>query len=161
LSKDDILKEIESKVVTNMENHYSCAMASFKALQDQFGLGDISTTKAAAFLPGIASKGETCGALLAGLMAIGMTCAPDDLGDREERGKVQEETAIVLCDKFEKEYDSLMCRDIHKKCFGRSFDMRDPKGREQFLATGANIGCQAVAGKAVRIAAEIILENRK
>jgi C_GCAxxG_C_C family probable redox protein len=161
LSKEDIFNELEKNVVTNMENHYSCAMATLKALQDQFGLGDISTTRAAAFLPGVASRGETCGAVLGGLMSLGIIFTPDDLSNREERGKAQEETAIQLCDRFEGEFNTLMCRNIHKKLFGRSFNMRDPGDREQFLATGANIGCRAVAVKAARIVAEIILENKR
>ena len=43
------------------------------SLQEEFGLGDIQSFKAATVLTGgVVRRGETCGALLGALMALGL-----------------------------------------------------------------------------------------
>jgi C_GCAxxG_C_C family probable redox protein len=162
LSKNDILNEVEKNVQEYMENkHYSCAMASLTVLQEQFGIDDHTTIKATSFLPGIASRGETCGAVLGSLMAIGMLCATDDMDNMEERRKIQDKTADKFCEWFVNEFNGLTCRDVQTKLCGRSFNMRDEKEREKFRESAAGTGCRSATAKAARIAAEIIMENKK
>ena len=67
-----------------------------------------------------------------------------------------------LYDKFIEEYGSPICKDIHKKLFGRAYKLLDPTEYKEFEAAGAHVDkCPAVSGNAAKWAAEIILDIRK
>jgi hypothetical protein len=79
-SKEEILKELDEKVVKYMPKYRSCALASFAALNDQFNLkADPATLRALMpFTGGIAGKGETCGAVSGAILALGFFFGPGD-----------------------------------------------------------------------------------
>ena len=158
--KEDILNQLEQKGANYLDMCHSCAQSTFLALQEQFGLGGgAAIVKSAAFLPGIAGRGETCGVVTGGLMALGIIFAPEKLEDWEGRREIREETGRVFCQRLEKEFGSLMCRDVQTLLFGRSFNLADPTDRAEFLKAGAWDKCPIPVRKAVRIAGEIIMEK--
>jgi hypothetical protein len=70
--------------------------------------------------------------------------------------------AAALHDKFIKKYGSVICAGIQKKIYGRSFNLRDEKQKEQFRAAGAHTDkdkCCAVVGDGARWATEVILDE--
>jgi hypothetical protein len=79
-------------------------------------------------------------------------------------GKPGERLAVLtrkLGEKFEAEYNSLLCDDIEKKIFGRSFDKRNPAEREKKEEMGGHKDkCPSVVGKASRWIAELILDEQ-
>ena len=144
--------------------YHGCAQCTLKALQQHLGLGDELTFKAASALAaGVARMGETCGAALGGIMAIGLAFGREKLEvttDSPPYARAQD-CAGRFAERFIEELGSLRCREIQKSLFGRSFDMRQPEDREQFLAAGGHEKCPQVAGRAARLAAEIILEEKE
>jgi hypothetical protein len=52
-----------------------------------------------------------------------------------------------------------MCHDIQKVKFGRSFDLNDPDELRAFQEADATRHCSAVVRSAVRLAAEILLDD--
>jgi hypothetical protein len=64
-----------------------------------------------------------------------------------------------FCRAFEQEFGSTMCHDIQKVKFGRCFDLSDPDELRAFQEAGATRHCSAVVRSAVRIAAEILLDD--
>ena len=64
------LQRLEQKVKEYLRISGNCAQTSFLALQEQFGLEDGSILKALTVFPGIALRGETCGAVVGCLMAL-------------------------------------------------------------------------------------------
>ena len=67
-----------------------------------------------------------------------------------------------LYDKFVEEYGSIVCKDVHLKLFGRTFDLMDTKDYAEFEDMGAHVDkCPVVSGKTARWAAEIILDLKK
>ena len=68
----------------------------------------------------------------------------------------------ALHDKFMEKYGTAICSGIHKKIYGRSFDLRDDEQKQQFRDAGAHEredGCCAVVGDGARWATEMILEE--
>src|SRR4030065_1873908 len=59
----------------------NCAQSSFAVLQEEFSLEGGPILKALTPFPGIALRGETCGAVVGSLMAIGFVYGRDDLDD--------------------------------------------------------------------------------
>lgn len=68
--------------------------------------------------------------------------------------------AKALMEKFNREYGSHICKAIHEKIFGRTFDLRDELEREAFEKSGAHVDkCTTVVGTAAAWATELILEE--
>jgi C_GCAxxG_C_C family probable redox protein len=141
----------------------SCPQCVFSAIMETLDIGSPETVKACDALAGgtaLSTKG-TCGALVGGLMAIscivGRSYEKFSKGDRRRRVFYYSKK---LYDKFEEKYGSPVCRDVHKKLFGRSYYLLDPKEYEEFEKAGAHVDkCPSVSGDVARWAAEIILDH--
>jgi len=132
-----------------------------RALEEHLNLRDGSAVKAATPLAaGIAMMGETCGALLGALMAIGLATAGDRLDD-EAAFMLSMVSGYRFYRRFEREFGSAVCRDIQKARLGRSFNFADPEEYEAFQKAGAYEECPKVAARAARMAGEFILELRE
>jgi C_GCAxxG_C_C family probable redox protein len=144
--------------------YHGCSQCTLKALQEHLGLGDDLTYKSASALAGgVARTGETCGAVLGAVMAIGLAFGRDKLEVSTESPSYTkaQDCAGRFVQSFIEETGSMRCKDIQESIFGRSFDMTTLEGREQFLAAGGHEKCPQVPEKAARLAAEIILEERQ
>ena len=147
--------ELDEKVRKYLLLSGNCAQTSFVTLQKQFELDGDLVLKALTAFPGIALRGETCGAVTGGLMALGLIFGREELDD--ERGfQTALSSARTFCQRFEKEFGSTMCGDIQESEFGRRYDLTDPEQIVEWQAAGPLGKCAVVVGKAVRIVAEII-----
>lgn len=158
-SKEEIYDELDRKAIENLTLCGNCAQTTFLTLQEQFDLEDGAILKALTPFPGIALRGETCGAVTGSLMALGLIHGRDkeDLSDWQAYLKSLP-PARRFCRRFEEELGSTMCGDIVEAEFGRRFDLADPVEAMQWMNCGALDRCGAVIGKGVRIAADIILK---
>ncbi|MGD9327662.1 MAG: C-GCAxxG-C-C family protein, partial [Cyclobacteriaceae bacterium] len=108
-------------------------------------------------IPGIAERGETCGAVSGALLALGLVFGKNNITDWEGyRDSLK--PANEFCDRFEKELGSLRCRNIVDSEFGMKLDLRKEDDLQKFQEAGATHTCSRVVRTAVRIAADIILE---
>jgi len=165
-SKDEIINRVKKKAGDYEELSINCAQGTLQALQEEFKLGSESVLKAAYWMPGLVSRRETCGALIGGLMALGLAFGRDKLYDTscQTLGGIEEywenkKRAWRFCEEFKKEFGSTLCGDIRPKIMGRDYDSMDAVQRQQFLADGGAKKCRVPAEKAAQIAAEIILEE--
>ncbi|MEE9198254.1 MAG: C-GCAxxG-C-C family (seleno)protein [Dehalococcoidia bacterium] len=143
------------------------------SLQEEFGLGDLQSFKAATVLAGgVALRGETCGALLGALMALGLAIGRERMEDTEQyrqaMGPAQE-----VSQRFQEELqaqfglpsplDSTLCRDIQSRIYGRAFNMSDPNDLQAFLDAGGHSaqGCPKVSAVAAQVAAEQLMKWEK
>ena len=77
MPRDLVMKMLDQKVDQYMQRSHHCAQSSFLALREQFGLKGKEVFRALTPLPGIAERGETCGALTGPLMAMGLIYGRD------------------------------------------------------------------------------------
>ena len=163
MSRPELLEKI-GKTAHNYERVYhGCSQCVLKALQEHLQLSDGEAFRAASALAGgVARMGETCGALSGGIMAIGLAYGREKLEDTTRSlGYAKAMTlSIKLCERFEKEFGSVKCRDIQKSLFGRVFDLRNPRERGEFVRAGGYEKCPEVVKNAARFAAELILEAK-
>ncbi len=166
-SKEEILDRVTKKAGDQEELLVNCAQGTLAALQEEFNLGggdDI--LKAATFMPGLVSRKETCGAVIGGLMALGLAYGrskPPDPGSntleaKEEAFKLKEKV-WRFCETFKEEFGSTMCGDIRPKIMGREYNTMDPKEMQKFLEDDGTRKCRVPPEKAARIAASIMLEK--
>lgn len=159
----NFIEQIGNSAFLYEKTYHGCSQCTLRALQDHLALGDDLTFKAAsAFAAGVARMGDTCGAVLAGVMAIGLAFGREKLEvstDSKQYAHAQE-CGMEFAERFKNELGSIRRREIQKSLFGRSFDLRQPEEREQFPAAGAYEKCPEVTRKAARLAAEIILREK-
>jgi C_GCAxxG_C_C family probable redox protein len=150
------LDELEKKAGDYEELFASCAQGTLLALQEHFNLGNPEVLKAATAMPGIALRGDTCGAVIAGIMVLGLAFGRESADDF---AAVSLTTAAArkLCKRFEAELGGCNCRDVQHHIFGRSFELTDPKEGREFAKADAIKKCRIPSGMAARITGELIL----
>lgn len=158
MTKDQVFTMLDQRAEQTMEKSHNCAQSTFFALSAQFGLGGDDILKALTPLPGIAERGETCGAITGALMAMGLIYGRDKLDDWEKYRSSLVPTN-KFCQRFQEDLGTTQCCQILEKAFGKSFNLMDPNDLKEFQRAGATTTCTKVVQKAVRIAADIILET--
>ena len=108
---------------------------------------------------GVARKGETCGALLGALLAIGLvkgTERLDDFGGYVETMEV----AVKVFEEFKEHYGTVKCFEIQEKLFGRHIDFFNPEDSEWWYRNEGLDKCLGVCAVAARMGAEAIINLR-
>jgi C_GCAxxG_C_C family probable redox protein len=137
----------------------NCAQTSFVVLQEQFDLDGGQILRALTPFPGIALRGETCGAVTGSLMALGLEFGRDDLSDwRGYIGSLP--SARRFCKRFEEENGSTGCAKILENKLGRNYDLADKTDAFEYASSGGPEACSDVVASAVLIASEAIRNKR-
>jgi C_GCAxxG_C_C family probable redox protein len=137
----------------------NCAQTSFAILQEEFDLDGDQILRALTPFPGIALRGETCGAVVGSLMALGLVYGRDDLNDwRGYIGSLP--SARRFCARFEEVNGSTACSAILREKLGRNFDLADKVEALEYATAGGPEACGEVVGRAVEIASEGIRKKR-
>lgn len=129
-------------------------------MQEKLDLKDDGVFKAASALAGgIAGRGETCGALIGGIMAIGQVLGRESLEDTEQFQKAMIPAGEMYV-KFKETVGHALCAEIHKILFGKSFRLYEEEEKKAFVEAGGHgpNGCPVIVSKAAKIAACIILD---
>lgn len=162
------IEEIRQRARKNIE-HSGCSQSVLLALQDGLKIGDMASFKSATVLSGgVARRGETCGALLGALMALGLVAGRERMEDTARYNQATN-IAIEICDEFQRRLqiefgfkeplESTLCKELQTRIYGRSFNFRDPAEREAFKAAGGHSdrGCFKVCEVAAKVAADKLL----
>jgi len=148
----------------------NCAQGPLAALQEEFNLGGgTELVKAAVFCPGVASHKETCGALLGGLMALGMAYCRDNILDPDwntseamEKYYTDRKRAYEFYEAFQNVFGSTRCDEIRLLLMGRDYDtLYSLEDRKQFIEDGGRIKCRIPPETSARLVAEMLLKDKK
>jgi C_GCAxxG_C_C family probable redox protein len=161
-STDDIVAELHKKVEEHLQTSGNCAQTSFLALQEVLALEGGSVLKALTPFPGIALRGETCGAVTGSLMALGLVFGRnrENLNDYSAYQSCLRPSR-KFCRAVEDELGSTMCGDIIEKRFGRRYNLANPVESMEWMGLGAIEKCAAVISTSVAIAARIIVAEEQ
>lgn len=161
MPRELVIKMLDQKVDQYMQLSHHCAQSSFMALKEQFGLRGEQVVKALTPLPGIAERGETCGAVTGPLMAMGLIYGRGiqqlDNWDTYQESLVP---AGTFCTLFEEEFGTTLCHQVQEGKFGRCYRLTDPDELQEFQNEGATEKCSEVVRSAVHIAAGIFLDDQ-
>jgi len=159
-SREELLSRIEREADAYEADFHGCSRCVLRPLQDHLNLGDDESFKASTPLAaGVAMRGETCGALLGGLMAVGMATASEDMSDTDAlRNSLA--AGFRLAKKVEKAFGTTNCTKIQTDKLGQFYSLADPEQYEAFIEAGGYRECSKVCGKIARMTAEFIMEYR-
>ena len=160
---DSRIKKAYELGVKYESEYRGCCQCTLGALQDAFGKKDDTVFKASTGLATgtglIGSAG--CGGYSGGAIFVGQF-----IGRKRENFKESSSSTGIFQiikefhDRFIKEYGSVICSDIQKKLFGRSFNLLSKNDKILFEKMGGHVDkCPIVVGKAAAWMAEIILKH--
>jgi len=142
----------------------ACSQCTTLAIMDALGQRDSRLFKASfGFAGGIASLSKTCGAFLAGVMAISLAYGRDldhltTTSEDDRRHCMQ--LIRDLHDRYLQEYGTLECAEVHRQIFGRSFNQWDPADFQEFLRLGGHVDkCTDVVGNVAYWTVEILTHH--
>ncbi|MCF7927491.1 MAG: C-GCAxxG-C-C family protein [Spirochaetales bacterium] len=145
-------------------DYRGCSQSTIAAVQDTLNIRNDDVFKAGSGLAtggGLTTLGP-CGGYSGGVMVMstlfGRSRERFD-GDRNEK-YASFRMAEQLAERFQKKYGSLLCGKIHRRLYGRSFDIWNTDERRAFEEAGAHTdGCTSVVGLASSWTAELILDE--
>jgi C_GCAxxG_C_C family probable redox protein len=160
MPRDLAFQLLDQKVDQYMQQSHHCAQSSFMAIKELFGLKGEEVVKALTPMPGIAERGETCGAVTGPLMAMGLIYGRDiNQLDNWEKYQKSLLPAGAFCDHFEQEFGTTLCHEVQQGKFGRCYRLTDPGELQEFQNDGATEKCSEVVRTAVHLAANVILDD--
>jgi C_GCAxxG_C_C family probable redox protein len=155
LSKAEILNQVEESAYNYEKAYHGCSQCVLRAIQDHLKIGDAATFRSASpLVAGVALMGDSCGALIAGMMALGLVFGRRNIEDFAELA-ASFVPARTLYARFREEFGSCLCRDVMATQLGRFYDLATEY--PQFEAAGGFERCSTVTAKTARMAAELIL----
>jgi C_GCAxxG_C_C family probable redox protein len=168
MAKEEILNKAYEKGFKGERDYRGCAQCTIAGIQDALNFRNDHVYKAASGLAGGAGEctDGICGGYSGGIMMMSLFFGRPREKESTKEGRKEKydsfRMAAALHDKFIEKYGTVICSEIHKKLFGRSFDLRDDSQKEQFRNSGAhkdNDKCCAVVGDGARWATELILDE--
>ena len=154
----ELLKRVEESAYNYEKAYHGCSQCVLQAIQDHLKVGDEATFRSASALAGgVALMGDSCGALVAGMMTLGLVFGRQKIEDFPQLAS-SFVPARTLYARFREEFGSCLCRDVMTTQLGRFYDLATEY--QQFQEAGGYERCSRVAAKTARMAAELILAAR-
>lgn len=155
-----ILDRVQKKAEEYEQVGQNCAKGAPLAVMEEFGFGDIKMIKGLSAMPGVALTGQTCGAVLGGLFALGAYFGSDDpLNYKANYLCILKSREFIA--RFTKQLGTTKCREIHEDVvFGRFHETADREnGYPAFLKDNGFEKCGLPPGISARIVAQILFEH--
>jgi len=148
-TKREIMSKARELGVEYEKKYQGCAQCTFGAVVDALRWEGIELipedveeqllTGLTVLSGGVAMTGNgSCGAVTAGGLAIGLATGISremQLQDRSIRRLGYAAVQKGVVDKYYQKYNSILCKDIQRKRFGKAWDMARPEMSEEFLKT--------------------------
>jgi C_GCAxxG_C_C family probable redox protein len=171
LSRQQLLEKVGELGASFEKYSGSCSQCTAAALREILGFEDIVVRVATSACGGQAGFSVgACGGVAGGIIVLdyylgrpaGMVSATRVIPQGREKLSLAVEAARSLCDKFIREYGSILCPQVQKRIFGRSFNLQDPADWEAFEEAGAHTDpskCMSVVSNAARWTLETLIER--
>lgn len=166
-TKDEIIKKSRDLAIEYEAKYKGCGQCTFLAIIDALRWGGLEIiprdvedrlfSGLCLLTGGVGLSGEgTCGAVASGTLAIGLALGlgPEAINESLFR----QSCAIVrdaLLTKYYQKYNSLLCKDIQRKFYGKAWDLTRDEMSAEFL--GISKGCVIMEG--AMWATEVILDE--
>ena len=128
------------------------------ALRDVFGLPDGGIRRALTAFPGLGLRGETCGAVTASMVGIGLVYGRDDVTDASGLPRAVM-PVVQLCETVKSVAGSTQCGDILEAATGRRYDFLDKEDAAAYFASPEALRtCFLVVQTATHTAADLLIQ---
>jgi C_GCAxxG_C_C family probable redox protein len=157
------LDRVEKRAYELNDKYHGCSQCSLLAIQEACGLRDDMMAKASIGLSGgVAGMRSACGALTGSALALGMKYGREvgtlD-GPAEKAIAIQSaamEPVAKLAKWFEREFGSIVCRDIRKAFMGTELSPEIPWQKQWMKELGIHEHCAKIVAKTARRAAAML-----
>ncbi|MBQ6671498.1 MAG: C_GCAxxG_C_C family protein [Firmicutes bacterium] len=160
--EERIQRAVDAAVETHMKFSV-CGRSAMYGLKQAFDFIPDEFVTASMSLSGGGGAGYgSCGAYSSALMVTGLKYNPTIDQQAKDPGLFPPAQAkfMELRDRFKKEFGTILCPEIHKQLFGRTFDFTDPKELEMYMnMEGRCEKCAQTVARAVRITCEMLMED--
>ncbi len=154
---EQLLEIIAASAYDNLRAYSNCCRSTLQALQVHLQLEDSGSVQASfALAGGIGGTGETCGTVIGGLMAVGLSIGSDDPRDEASQQRARG-AAKQFVERVLEQYGSTRCYELQEALVGWSCD--DASKKSEWEAAGGPIACASICADVARHAAEIILSH--
>jgi C_GCAxxG_C_C family probable redox protein len=160
-----VLDKVEKRAYQLIDKYHGCSQCSLLAIQEVCGMRDDMMAKASIGLAGgVGSMRSVCGALTGSALALGMKYGRDVSALKGPAEKAIEielaalEPVAKLAKWFEREFGSIVCRDIRKAFMGTELSREIPWQKKWLGELGMHEHCSKIVAKTARRAAAL-LEN--
>lgn len=110
------MKNRSELALARFENDYNCAQSVLSVFQKELGIElDMALKLSAGFGGGMGRKGEVCGALSGGIMAVGARFGKDTQGDEQDSVLTISKTRELI-DYFTEKHGTRYCRELLPGC---------------------------------------------
>ncbi len=166
-TKDDIIKKSNELATQYAARYKGCGQCTFMAIIDALRWGGLEIiprnmedrlfSGTCLLTGGVGLSGEgSCGAVASGTLAIGLALGlrletTDESLFRQSCATVRD----ALLDRYDQKYDSLLCKDIQRRFYGKAWDLTRDEMSVEFL--GITQGCVITEG--ATWATEVILDE--
>jgi C_GCAxxG_C_C family probable redox protein len=168
MNKKEMMKIAYEHGLKNERDYRGCAQCAIAGIQDAIGIRNDYVYKAGSGLAG--GGGEctdgNCGGYTGGAMMISLLVGRTRKEEGTKKGRADKYVTFrltaALHDKFVEKYGGVLCSDVQKKVFGRTYNLRNDEEKELFREAGAHEDdnkCCAAVGDGARWAVEIILDE--
>jgi C_GCAxxG_C_C family probable redox protein len=121
------MKTKTENAITRFLSGYNCAQSILYAYGPDLGLdGDTALKLATGLGAGMGRRGEVCGAVTGGILALGLKYGRGDGQDRAATEETYRKT-LELMARFEEKHGSCLCRVLLEGC-----DLRTEDGQRRF-----------------------------
>jgi C_GCAxxG_C_C family probable redox protein len=170
LSKEQLLEKASELGVGFEKYSGSCSQCTAAALQEILGFEDIIVKVATSSCGGQAGLSTgACGGVVGGTIVLdyylgrdaGKVSATHEIPEGHAELSRAMKAARSFCEKFVRQYGSILCPQVQARLFGRSFNLQDPADWDAFMKAGAHSDptkCMSVVGNAARWALETLIE---
>jgi C_GCAxxG_C_C family probable redox protein len=149
------LDAIAKAAFNNLRAYSNCCRSTLWALQTHLRLDGPNVLNAATTLAGgIGGTGETCGAVIGALMAIGLGQGSSGLEDLASDRRAREASRRFV-ERFIERFGSTRCYEVQEATVGWRCD--GPSRTTEWRKAEGPVACAAVCAEAARIAADLIL----
>jgi C_GCAxxG_C_C family probable redox protein len=170
LSREELLHKAYDLGVSFEKYSGSCSQCTVAALREILGFEDIIVKIATSSCGGQAGfSTAACGGVIGGTIVLdyylgrpaNMVSATQEIPEGMEAFSHAMGAAQSLCNKFIRQYGSILCPQLQERIYGRAFNHQDPADWQAFLDAGAHTDptkCMSVVGNAARWTPEILID---
>ena len=141
-----------------------CSRSTLIGLKAYFDIPDDLIRASSNLCGGAVAASGSCGTYTCGQLALGLKYNRP-LEEELENPAVFDVTSkkfMEFRDRFLKEFGTTLCPEIHKQVFGRAYIYTKPEDAEAyFKITDHHIKCAATVERAIRLIAEMLLEDEE
>jgi hypothetical protein len=144
-TKEEIIKKADELAVEYEAKYKGCGQCTFLAIIDALRWGGLEIipedmeerlfSGVCVLTGGVGMIGDgTCGAVASSVLAIGLALGIPREGQDESALRMG--CAIIrdtILDRYYREYNSILCKDVQRKYFGKAWDLTSDEMSQDFL----------------------------